>query len=123
MARFKYGWVLGLALAILPVSAFAASKSNTKDIQLSEASTVAGTQLSPGEYKLQWDKTDSDSANVTFYRGKEAVATVPARIVREKNTTNATFQFSSANGGNTLQRVYLKDEILEFEQDGTMGGN
>src|SRR5690349_16153484 len=118
MVRFKYGWVLGLALTIVSISAFAASKPNTKDIQLTQSSTVAGTQLSAGTYKLQWDKAGSDSANVTFYRGKDAVVTVPARVVPEKNTTNATFEFDTANGANTLKRVYLKNEVLDFGAGG-----
>jgi hypothetical protein len=114
MIRFKTGWVLGILLAILPISAFAASKPNTKTIQLDQAATVAGTNLSPGQYKLQWDTSDSDSANVTIYRGKEVVATVPAKVIQEKNTFNAEFEFNTSNGTKTLRRVYLRNQVLEF---------
>jgi hypothetical protein len=114
MIRFKFGWVLGLALAILPISAFAASKPNTKTIQLDQAATVAGTNLSPGQYKLQWEQSDSDSTNVTILRGKESVATVPAKILHQKNDANAEFEFDTSGGTRTLQRVYLKNQVLEF---------
>jgi len=71
---------MGLAL-LLASSAFAATKGT---LQLMNPTTVNGTKLKAGEYKLEWDGTGSN-VEVSILQGKNVVAKVPAKVV-ELNT-------------------------------------
>jgi len=68
--------VMGLAL-LLASSAFAATKG---ELQLQSTATVNGTQLKPGDYKLQWDGT-GPTVEVSIMKGKNVLAKVPAKLV------------------------------------------
>ena len=75
-ATISKGLVLGLAL-FLATSVFAATKGT---IQLHNVTTVNGTQLKPGEYKLQWDGT-GPTVEVSILQGKNVVTKVQAKLV------------------------------------------
>jgi hypothetical protein len=68
--------VLALALFIAS-SAFAAAKAT---IQLHNVTTINGTQLKPGEYKLQWDGS-GPNVEVSILQGKNVVTKVQAKLV------------------------------------------
>jgi hypothetical protein len=68
--------VMGLAL-LLTSSAFAATKAN---LTLNNPTTVNGTKLKAGEYKLEWDGT-GPNVQVNVLQGKKVVVTVPAKVV------------------------------------------
>ncbi|HTW32254.1 MAG TPA: hypothetical protein VMD76_11295 [Candidatus Sulfotelmatobacter sp.] len=68
--------VMGLAL-LLASSAFAATKAH---LSLTDPTTVNGTQLKPGDYKLEWDGT-GPNVEVSIIHGKDVVAKVPAKVV------------------------------------------
>jgi hypothetical protein len=107
-------WIVACLFAILPIFAFAAS-AKSKTVSLDQNVQVAGQQLKAGDYKLKWDDSGSDTANVTIYNNSnKEVATVPARIVHQKNTTNASYEVNTAGGSNQLDRVYFSNEVLEF---------
>src|SRR5258708_38697832 len=68
--------VMGLAL-LLASSAFAATKGS---LQISNAVTVNGTTLKPGDYKLQWEGS-GPNVEVSIMQGKNVIAKAPAHIV------------------------------------------
>jgi hypothetical protein len=68
--------VLASALFIAS-SAFAAAKAT---IQLHNVTTINGTQLKPGEYKLQWDGS-GPNVEVSILQGKNVVTKVQAKLV------------------------------------------
>jgi hypothetical protein len=68
--------VMGLAL-LLASSAFAATKA---DLHLNNATTVNGTKLKPGDYKLVWDGTGPD-VEVSIMQGKTVLAKTTAKVV------------------------------------------
>jgi hypothetical protein len=68
--------VMGLAV-LLASSAFAATKAN---LTLNNPTTINGTQLKAGEYKLEWDGT-GPNVEVSVLQGKKVVAKVPAKVV------------------------------------------
>lgn len=71
-----------LALALLLVtSAFAAEKAS---FQLSDAATIGGHKLAPGEYQLKWEGSGPNIEVSILSKGK-VVATVPARLVEQDN--------------------------------------
>ena len=67
---------MGLAL-LLATSALAATKG---ELTLLGPATVNGTNLKPGDYKLQWEGTGPD-VQVTILQGKKVIAKVPAKVV------------------------------------------
>lgn len=71
---------------LLSVSAFAGN-SNKKSLHLYENVTVEGKQLPAGDYRVEWTGTGSD-VTLNILKGKETVASVPARIV----PVNVAFQ-------------------------------
>jgi hypothetical protein len=112
--------LLASLFSILSTVSFAAS-AKSKNLTLTDNVQVAGQQLKAGDYKLKWDDTNSDSTTVTISQGNKVVATVPAQIIREKNTTNATFEVNNTDGANKLQRVYLSNEVLDFAAASSSG--
>jgi hypothetical protein len=68
--------IMGLAL-LLASSAFAATKA---ELTLRNPTTVNGTKLKAGDYKLQWDGS-GPNVEVSILQGKTVVAKVPAKLV------------------------------------------
>ncbi len=117
MKRF---WVFVCLLALVSLPGFAASQKS-KTLTLTDPVQVAGKQLKPGNYKLTWEDTNNGSTTVSFTQGKDVVATAPAQLKQEKNTTNATMETNTAGGQNQLRRVYTKDGVLDFSNGSTPG--
>ncbi len=68
--------VMGLAL-LLASSAFAITKAN---LHLNDSTSVNGTKLKAGDYKLVWDGTGPD-VEVSIMQGKTVIAKAPAKVV------------------------------------------
>lgn len=68
--------MMGLAL-LLASSAFAATKAN---LTLQSPTTVNGTKLKAGDYKIEWDGS-GPNVQVSILQGKTVVAKVPAKVI------------------------------------------
>lgn len=68
--------VMGLAL-LLASSAFAGTKAH---LQLQNPTTVNGTKLKAGDYKLEWEGS-GPNVEVSIMQGKTVLAKVPATVV------------------------------------------
>jgi hypothetical protein len=68
--------LMGFAL-LLASSAFAASKA---DLNLQHPTSINGTTLKAGDYKLEWDGT-GPNVEVSIKQGKKVLAKVPAKLV------------------------------------------
>jgi hypothetical protein len=75
-SKISKGLLLGLAL-LLATSVFAANKGT---LQVSDPVTVNGRQIDPGEYTVKWEG-NGPSVELNILRGKNVVATVPARMI------------------------------------------
>jgi hypothetical protein len=75
-SKISKGLLLGLAL-LLATSAFAANKGS---LQVSDPVTVNGKQIGAGDYTVKWDG-NGPNVELNILRGKNVVATVPARMV------------------------------------------
>jgi thiamine biosynthesis lipoprotein ApbE len=118
----KKFWIVACLFATLPISALAASGTKSKTVTLGENVQVAGKDLKPGDYKLKWQEDGSDTANVAIYdSNNKEVATSPAHIIHEKNTSHASYEVDTASGANKLDRVYLSNEVLDFGSAPTPG--
>ena len=80
---------------------------------------VNGTQLKPGDYKVEWDGTGPD-VQVSFLQGKKVVATVPAKVVELKTPAqnNSAIVNNSIDGKPSLEGVHFagKTTALELPQ-------
>ncbi len=81
MSRFSLA-ILSAAF-LFSTSAFAQSENKGK-LSVPETITVEGKQLPPGDYKVEWDGT-GPNVEVKILKGKETVATAPARLVQTQS--------------------------------------
>jgi hypothetical protein len=76
ISKISKGLLLGVAL-LLATSGFAANKGT---LQVDNPVTVNGKPLAAGEYTVKWDGAGPD-VQLNIMRGKNVVATVPARML------------------------------------------
>ncbi len=98
----KFFVALAGACLLLPACAFA-SNTNKKSLHLYEKVTVQGTQLAPGNYKVEWNGMGPE-VKLNILKGKETVATAPAKIVSQAESNNQT--------GYSLKRVKDGQQVL-----------
>jgi len=105
--------VMGLAL-LLASSAFAATKGS---LQLTNAVTVNGTTLKPGDYKLQWEGS-GPNVELSIMQGKNVIAKAPAHIVDldtpSNNDAAVTRKDDSGSRSLTGVRFHGKKFALEL---------
>lgn len=116
--------VLGLAV-LLASSAFAASKGT---LNLQNPTTVNGTKLKAGEYKLEWEGT-GPNVELSIRQGKNVLAKVPAKIVdlNSASSNDAAMVKMNGDGTSTLSgaRFQGKKYALEIGEssDGMQAGS
>ena len=95
---------LGLAL-LLATSAFAANKGS---LSVQEPVTINGTQLKPGDYKVQWDGT-GPNVELSITQGKKVIAKVPAHMVNLEtpSSNDAAVVKNNGDGTKSLSEVRL----------------
>lgn len=110
------GLFLGLAL-LLAASAFAA---NQGPLEVKENVSVAGKQLAAGTYQLKWEGT-GPNVEVTIMKGKNLVATVPARLQDESQAAakNASVMHINGDGSKSLSEIQFagKKYILALGEE------
>jgi hypothetical protein len=91
--------LLGMVL-VLASHAFAANKAS---LQLNSTVLVNGTQLKPGDYKVQWEGS-GPNVEVSILQGKTVVAKVPAHVAELQSAPahDATVTTQNASGPNSL---------------------
>jgi hypothetical protein len=100
---------------LLSASAFAGN-SNKKSLHIYENVTVEGKQLPAGDYRVEWTGTGSD-VTVNILKGKETVASVPARIVPvnvpyKQDGYTAT---AAKDGSQSLTQFFFSGEKFDLE--------
>ena len=107
--------VMGLVL-LLASSAFAATKGS---LQLSNAVTVNGTKLKPGDYKVQWEGS-GPNVELNIMQGKNVIAKAPAHIVDldkpSDNDAAVTRKDESGSRSLTGVRFHGKKFALELAE-------
>jgi len=104
--------MMGLAL-LLASSAFAATKA---DLVLQNPTTINGTKLKAGEYKLQWDGS-GPNVEVSITQGKKVLAKVPAKVVDLKTAAqnNAAVVKTNDDGTSTLAGARFEGKKFAIE--------
>ncbi|HKV79017.1 MAG TPA: hypothetical protein VJP02_12780 [Candidatus Sulfotelmatobacter sp.] len=116
--------VVGLALT-LASSAFAASKAN---LTLNNPTSINGTSLKAGEYKLLWDG-NGPNVEVSIMQGKKVVAKVPAKVVdlNQSSANDAALLKQNSDGTTTLSGARFQGKKFALElgeaSDGMQAGS
>ena len=120
-ATVTKSFILGLAV-LLASTAFAATKAH---VQISHPTSVNGTTLKPGDYKLEWDGNGPD-VEVSIIQGKTVVAKVPGKIVDLKTPSQASAAVVKNNddGSKSLEgaRFEGKSFALQLGESNDMQG-
>lgn len=116
--------VLGLALT-LASTAFAASKAN---LTLNNPTSVNGTTLKPGDYKLEWDGS-GPNVEVSILQGKKVVTKVPAKLVDldKASSNDSAILKQNGDGSTTLAGVRFQGKKYALDlgeaSDGMQAGS
>ena len=99
-------------MLMMPLALPAASK-NKASITFEDTVIVNGTQIPPGDYRVQWEGTGS-SVRVSIMKERETIATAPATVIQEKSPYNDTaIRFTN---GNTVQDIEWRNQMIRFDQ-------
>jgi hypothetical protein len=101
--------VMGAAL-LLASSAFAGTKAN---LQLNNLTVVNGTQLKPGDYKLEWEGA-GPNVEVSVIKGKNVVAKVPAHVVDLRSPAANSAAVTTKNSDGTTALAGARFEGKKF---------
>jgi hypothetical protein len=103
-SKISKGLWLGLAL-LLATSAFAANKGS---LQVSAPVTINGKEIPAGDYTVKWEGT-GPNVEVNILRGKNVVATVPARVVELDRAPerDSAVTVVNADGRKSLNEIRL----------------
>jgi hypothetical protein len=104
--------VMGLALLVAS-SAFAANKGT---LALNNPVLVNGTQLKPGEYKIQWEGS-GPNVELSIIQGKNVVAKVAAHVVELPTPAayDAAITNKNDSGPNSLAGVHFQGKKMALE--------
>src|SRR5277367_4935953 len=111
--------VMGLAL-MLASSAFASTKAN---LHLNNPTSINGTKVKPGDYKLVWDGSGPD-VEVSIMQGKTVLAKAPAKVVdlTSPASNNAAVVTRKDDGSTTLAGARFEGKKFAIElSDATDG--
>jgi len=116
IAKVSKSVVLGLAV-LLASSAFASSKGS---LQLTDNTTIGGTQLKAGEYQVKWDGTGTN-VQVSVLKGSKVLATVPAHVIdlSDKPSNDAAVVKKNSDGTSSLAEIHFsgKKQALAIGDD------
>lgn len=117
--KFSKSLILGLAV-LLASSAFAATKAN---LHLTSPTSVNGTTLKPGDYKLEWDGT-GPSVEVSIMQGKTVLAKVTGKVVdlESPSASDASLVTNEGDGTRSLTGARFGGKKYALELGESSGG-
>ena len=110
------------AFLLFGMSAFAGN-ANKGSFQLQHPTNVAGKQLAPGNYTVQWDGS-GDQVSVKIYQGKKEMASTSAQVVKidRPASYDQTITTSGDNGASSLSEIRFRGKTFALRLSGE-GGN
>jgi hypothetical protein len=109
-----------LATAALLFPLAASARDNSHSVEISDAVQVGGTQLRPGNYKVEWQGSGS-VVQVSFQQNGKTVVTVPATLKTADNevTQDAVLTDKANVDISTLKEIDFgrQKESLVFDQN------
>ena len=110
----KYTAIVALLLMV-PIALLAAPK-NSANITINETVTLNGTQVPPGDYRVQWQGTGT-AVEASILKGKKVLATAPATLVNGITNYDGAIELSAGeNNSKILQAIDWSNRSLRFDQ-------
>jgi hypothetical protein len=119
MKNTKYIALLATLTLAFSLSSFAKDK-NEHTVTLNDTVQVGGTQLKPGDYKLEW-QGDGAGTQVSFMQHGKTVATAAATLKMNDDTiTRDAVVMGTINNSRELREIDFRrqKESLVFGQNG-----
>jgi hypothetical protein len=117
MKYLKYLTLFSILAVLSPLGLFARD-NNQHSVDIPATVQVGGTQLRPGNYKVNWQGVGPD-IQVTFLRNGKTVATVPATLkTNDSQVTQDEIVTDSATRTLTEIDFHRDKEALLFQQSG-----
>jgi hypothetical protein len=105
-----------VALILMTPAALLAASKSSESVTFSEAVTVNGTQIPPGDYRVEWQGTGT-SVDASILRGRKVVASSPATLVKGKNQFSGAFEARDGeNNSHILDAIDYANFSLRFDQ-------
>src|SRR5579864_423409 len=112
---------IAVFLLMVPMALFAAPK-NSINVTFNETVTVNGTQVPPGDYRVEWQGTDA-AVEASIVKGKKVVATAPATLVNAKTQYDGAVEMADGpNNLKVLQAIDWSNRSLRFDQGNSSTG-
>jgi hypothetical protein len=113
-------FLLGSTL-LLAAGAFAANKGT---LQITDRTSVGGTQLKPGDYTVSWTG-DGPTVQLNVMKGSKVVTTIPAHVVPvdRSPSTNSIVATENADGSKSLSAIRLSGKKYTLEVGESTGGS
>jgi hypothetical protein len=124
MKRSRFAVALSAA-ALLFASAAIAGETNKASVNISQKVSVEGKTLDTGKYTAEWEGS-GPNVQVTLRRGKDTVATFPARVNQEPsaNLDDAVGTTEAPDGSKQLSSIYPNGKRISLQLDtGNSGSN
>jgi hypothetical protein len=116
--KMKYKAILALML-VVPMALLVAAPKNSASVTFAETVTVNGTQIPPGDYRVEWQGTGA-TVEASILQGKQVVASAPATLVNAKtNYDGAVETTGGPNSSKILQAIDWSNQSLRFDQANT----
>ncbi|HXE90027.1 MAG TPA: hypothetical protein VNK82_03590 [Terriglobales bacterium] len=114
--------IVGLAALLIlaiPISAWGVKKSSAT-VSFSEPVKLAGTELKPGEYRIEWTG-EGPEVQVSLLQGRQAVATAPARLLNERSLYDSpsVHMRITETGPKVVTRIAFPKHSLVFDENAT----
>jgi hypothetical protein len=95
--------IVAVLASSLSLNAFAKDKNETH-VWFSERVQIGSNEVKPGDYKLQWDGNGPD-VQVKVVKGKDVVATVPAKLLANESARNSTGDAVTISGNGDVKQL------------------
>jgi len=104
-----------LGASLLCCASALARNSDKGSLNFTESITVAGHQLTPGQYRVEWNGTGAN-VELTFVQDGQTVATAPAQEVLQKSKFDQDgYGFTKQKDGrDLLTEVFFHGKDYEF---------
>jgi len=112
--------ILLASTVLLAASAFAANKGS---FELQRPAQVAGKELAPGSYKVQWEGS-GDQVQLSIMQGSKQVLTTNAHVVQMQaaaSNDNALINVSP-DGSRSVSEIRFRGKKFALEINGEGGG-
>ena len=109
-------------LAIVLAAGIALAETSKGSLELQQSTNIAGKQLAPGNYKLQWEGA-GDQVVLKIYRGKNAVASTSAHLVKIDSPSNNDSSVITKNddGSVSLSEIRFRGKKYALQLTGEGG--